>query len=257
MNGGKMSRYGSLGIMLLTALLFPTVLAAQGPGVEVKALYWLPSLEADLAATSGPLIGTTVNTTQDLGIGDENILVGAGELAVGWLHFTGSFWSTSFSGTQSLTRSVTYAGTVFNISDTVSSTIDLDVYEVGCYFDVFPHADVTFAPYVRVYWFNFDASIASSVYAASGTAQLDILVPAAGGVIKADLTDTISLDIVATYTSYKVNSMWDLKAELSYKAVPGIALLGGYRTLNADVDESGVTVDASLNGPYLGGKIEF
>ena len=53
------------------------------------------------------------------------------------------------------------------------------------------------------------------------------------------------------------NSFLDVDGQIEFSPIPLVGIFAGYRYLDLEVDESGVFIDATLDGPYAGALVRF
>ena len=74
--------------------------------------------------------------------------------------------------------------------------------------------------------------------------------------IKLPLTG-FTADLRANYIGYSDDKLTDIVARVNYEAFMGLGVEAGYRSMDLDIDEDGLVVDADFSGIYAGISYHF
>ena len=248
-------------IFALAAILLLSFPAFGDEIVSLKGGYVVLKPEGDFAVDGNGLSGTKVDLDEDLGFDESEGWQGEAALSFGSFRLAGSYLPLSFSGDGTLSNEVTFNGQSFVANTDVESDIDIDFYDIALAWHVINIDDLPvrfqLGPEISVKVVDADVSMV----AAGGTPREDesvlIPVPTIGLRSRIALSDYIGLVGRVGYVEYARNSLLDADAQIEFSPVPFVGIYAGYRYLDMNVDESGVSIDAKLDGFYGGVMIRF
>ena len=156
---------------------------------------------------------------------------------------------------------VLFNGTSFLVDSEVSSSVDMDIYDFGLTWHVLNIDDlpvrVQFGPELSVKVVDADVSMVDHTTGLSESESLTAPVPTLGARARIGLSDWVALVGRVGYMEYDDNSFLDADAQIEFSPVPLVGIFAGYRYMDLEVDESGVFIDATLDGPYAGVLARF
>ena len=85
--------------------------------IGARALYWFPTLKADMKADSAGLTGTTLNLEDNLGVGNESFPTFEAFGGLGRHHLSLAYTPIKYSGSTTLTAPITFDGTDLHCRD--------------------------------------------------------------------------------------------------------------------------------------------
>jgi outer membrane protein len=157
---------------------------------------------------------------------------------------------------STLTRSVTYGGTTFNASDTVTTDLDLGHYDYILYYEVLDNW-VSLDIGVDVKHFDGDVDLHTTTDRVND--DLDDMIPLLYARAQFEIPATgFSVDIEGSGISYGGNSFTDIRAALSYESDLGFFASLGYRSLDVSADNVGnLVADVTIDGAFLEAGFHF
>jgi hypothetical protein len=160
-----------------------------------------------------------------------------------------------------LTQNVEFNGETFVAGSQVDSDVDIDLYQVGLAWYLVNLDDLPvrlqLGPELSVIYVNADLKMKEDVLGLNESESVGAAVPTIGLRGRLALGDYLGVTSRVGYLSYDGNSFLDAEAQVELSPLPLVGVFAGYRYLDIDVDESGVMIDATFDGPYAGALIRF
>jgi len=227
-------------LMLLAGV--PSVRAMGPLDVELEAGGWFSELSGDVR--SG---GSDLDVEQDLGMSDNTAAMVRARLGTPLGNFYAGYTPLEYDG-SSTSGGIDFGGITVPPGQAVSSTVDIDTYDIGWTFtlldlpavDLELGADLKFA----------DGSVSvSNPAAGTGRADVSVPIPLAKGVVRVDLP-FVSAELDAMGIAYGGDHMFDLLAQLKLSPLPFFYLAGGYRYMDFDLEDGGDRAAVTASGPF-------
>lgn len=246
--------------MLCWLLPAPAALAA---GVELQAALWSPDLSG-VARVDGGAGATAIDLVSDLGFGDEDLA--QGRLIWRPTRRTSvrlSYSGLDFSGSATLERTVTFAGTTFDLAADVASRLELDYGGVGFAWQPLatPDGSLRAGPLVEARGIRGTASIRTEIAglpALAAREEFELGFAAVGAVLDAEPSRKVHLYLEwKTAVGIDEGDLTEIEAGVRYYPIDALALTAGYRRLEIDARDSDELFDLELDGPFLGAVLRF
>ncbi len=240
---------------LLTALALALPVTAQADiiGLTAGAYSWQQNWEGKVQSGSD-----SIDLEDDFGYDDDrgNSLYVAFEHPIPLLpNIRVQNTDIEISETNTLTRTVNFEGKDYSASETVDSQTDLSHTDVTLYYELLDN------------WISLDLGLTGRIFdgsvevngSSSGSADfdLDFTLPMLFASARFDLplTGLYALG-EANAIGYSGDTITDMSVALGYEiAVVGVEL--GYRSFDIDYEDDDEIVDISVDGYFLGVKVDF
>ncbi len=229
--------------------------------ISFKAGYISLNPDGIFAVDNGGIPGTKIDFDDDLNFDDSEELFAEIALNLGQFRLTAGYLPIDFSGTGNVNQTLVFNGKTFLVNSEVASSVDMDIYDLGLTWNILNIDDlpvrVQFGPELSVK--VVDANV-SMVDHATGLGESDSLiapVPTIGARARIGLADWVALVGRVGYMEYDGNSYLDVDGQIEFSPIPLAGIFAGYQYLDLEVDESGVFIDATLDGPYAGVLVRF
>ncbi len=254
-------RRAAAAVLLLGAF---AVCPAAALAIEagIRAEYWFPTISGNAQTTTDGLPDDPFDLKDTLGIQDENVPFGEAFLGVSRFTLRVGYTPIRYDGSATLTRDFRFNGQTFPVNDTISSRLEVDVIEGQVQFDILRPsigvASVNLGLILQGIYVDGSIRVQSGGTGASTTEDFRLgapLVGAAAGV--GFLKDMIRVDARATGMAYSGSHLYEVDAFASFTPFPFVRLQGGYKYIDLKVDESDVTANLTLSGPYAGLQVSF
>ena len=246
------------GAMVLLAIVLCA--SSYGTTLEFKVKYWMPDFSADVRVDDQDIIGTTVDIDDDLGIDtDEGVVplelvLHFGDLFRLWFGYT----ALSMDGSSVINKEITFAGETFNINADIDSKVELTGAEAGIEWDFFSSKNYGFGPCISGIYFEGSAEIFDNLSLISAEGTLSTVVPAIGAFGRIGFLEE-KLEISGRLMGFALedDTYIDGVAEVKYSLLKNFGIFAGYRYMSVEVEDSDISVDASLSGFFVGGLVSF
>lgn len=229
--------------------------------VSLKAGYISLNPDGNFAVDSGGLSGSKIDFDDDLNFDDSEELFAEIAFNLGNFRLALGYLPIDFSGKGNLNQTVIFNGKTFLINSDVSSTVDMDIYDLGLTWNILNIDDlpvrVQFGPEVSVKVVDADVSMVDHTTGLRESDSVLAPVPTIGVRTRIGLADWTAVVGRVGYMQYNDNSFLDVEGQIEFSPIPLVGVFAGYRYLDLDVDESGVFIDATLDGPYAGVLVRF
>jgi hypothetical protein len=248
-----------LPILALFSLIASPVLADEL--LAFKGGYLKLNPDGEFSVSGGGVDGTPVDMDDDLGFDDSEDYFLEAALQLGSFRLFVAYLPISFSGDGVLTQNVEFNGETFVAGSQVDSDVDIDLYQAGLAWYLINLDDLPvrlqFGPELSVIYVNADLKMKEDVLGLNESESVGAAVPTIGLRGRLALGDYLGVTSRVGYLSYDGNSFLDVDAQVELSPLPLVGVFAGYRYLDIDVDESGVMIDATFDGPYAGALIRF
>ncbi len=203
---------------------------------------------------------TSVDIEDELGLPDEsnNVLYVAIEHPLPLLpNIRAQHADLTVGGTATLTRSIDFNGSTFNVSDDVSTAIDLTQTDAVLYYEVLDNY-VSLDLGLAVRMIDGEISVESTVE--SAVAEFEGALPMLYAKVRADLPFTgmwVSAELQGI--GYDGNSLTDANAQIGWESSMGLGLEAGWRQYALKLDDLDDIDDGEIDisGPFAAVNFHF
>lgn len=248
-------------LLLLFVLLVGAVPCLADELVSFKAGYLVLTPDGSFAIDGQGIGGTRVDFQNDLDVADSEEFFAEAALQLGPFRLAASYLPVEFSGSETLDRTVFFNGASFDVNSKVHSRVALDLYECALAWYVLNFDDLPVrlqvGPELAVKLVDVSLSVQESGAGLSERESVTSVLPTVGVRARVGLADFLSFNGRLGYLGYDDSHVFDLDAQVEFSPVPLVGVFAGYRLLDLEVDDSGVFIDATLDGPYLGAMVRF
>ena len=219
--------------------------------------YWMTSFDGE-AKSSG---GTNVKLVDDINVKDSDDVLKFNFLmpVTGGSVLDLSFYSLSYSGSQELTKSITFNNTLFPVGTLTKGKADADILDLK--YKIFPFAsNQTQLGFILGLKYVQTEAALSSADQGTQKGSADIPLPQIGVALKADLAYfRVLAELSGLALSYKdtSGSMLEFDVRGEYDIRPNIGAFLGYRYFTLDVEEKDDRAEFQISGLYAGGIYRF
>ena len=247
--------------LLLAVLLLPVSSSAFEVGA--RGHYWFPSLDGNVQVDEGGIIGSNIDFDKDLGIDDENYPSVEAFVGLGNHHLSLTYTGIDYSGKETLTRDIEFAGETYYVGYLVSSSIEYSMIDLHYQYDVLDLENIlagfSLGGVLQVKYLDGDVSLKTS--AGGGIDEQEdftLPIPMVGVNLHIGiLADILEARLRGTGIGYSGNSIYELMADVSWTPFPFMDIHGGYKTFVIDIDEDDVLFDYDMSGPYVALTVSF
>lgn len=226
-------------------------------GVYVGAGVWQQEYSGDVASGEEEL-DVDVERDLDLSEEDNNVFYFALEHGVPVLpNLRVDYADISTSGQNTLSRTITFRGETFNVSEDVSSELDFTQADLVAYYELLDNV-VSLDLGLAARW--VDGHVEVSADSGFGRADFEGVLPLLYLRARADLPLTgLWLGGEAMGLAYDGHQLLDAAAQVGWESPIGLGAEIGWRTFRLDLDsfEDIDNAEIDVNGPYAAINFHF
>ncbi|HUI44978.1 MAG TPA: TIGR04219 family outer membrane beta-barrel protein [Nitrospirota bacterium] len=230
-------------------------------GVEAGVGYWRQ-------APSGTLEykGDSLDLKNDLNLGDKNQVFARVKIELPLVLPNIYLMATpmSFSGTNQLTRPITFGNTTFDANTPIQTKLKMDHYDVALYYPIPLLKTATAGILNAELGLNarqiiFDGSITGKVLGVTETSSksVTLYVPMIYAGVQVKPVSAFSIEGEIRGIAYGSNHYYDYIGRLKVMPFGPLFISGGYRSEQIKIDQSDVKTDAKFSGPFVEAGVIF
>lgn len=203
--------------------------------------------------------GTEIDAESDLGISDDDPIGVNVRIDHNKHHLSFDYASFDFSAVKTLIRTIQFKNKNYNISTSVTSKVEYDLYEAQYYYDLleFERDDWGFslAPLLKVSIYDANLNLKSI---ANDEAYSETLpVPTLGLAGQIDITKYISLLAQGSGIAYSGDNYVEYKGVVRIKPMKYLSFDVGYKGAQLDYSDSNDLIDIDVEGVFLEGAFVY
>ena len=262
--------FSAFAIVMGVTFLAPLAGSAEEPWYSVYRgdhRNWMVSLTG-----GGALIDLTGGGTIDESVGDTDIdFSGTLDLTeieslwaeidlqlLGSQHLRFGYTPMGFDASEVLDESIVVDGTTYDVGDLVDSDLELDLYEISFYSEIWITELINIAPVVQVTLADASVSIENQTLAVEE--KVDALLPLPYLGLRGEFFPLARLELFAEAKGMTIGSpasIWEVIGGLQVHLTKNLSILGKYRLSDYQVEFSDTEIDLRLGGPYVGATVRF
>jgi hypothetical protein len=246
--------------MICVVAVFGMAVPVQAFEVGVRGYYWFPGLDGDLRVDDSGIRGTEIDLESDLDIDDESYPIIEAFVGLGNHHLSLSYYNADYSGTNTLTEDINFAGRTFTANNPINSSLEYDVYDVMYRYDLLDLENVLagFSLGIVGRVEVFDGEVELTSLALTERESVTAPIPGLGLNLHVGiLADILEGRVLVTGMGYSDGTMLDGQADISFTPFPFLDIHGGYRIFIVDADIDDVEFDYDTSGPYVAVTLSF
>ncbi|HAO94234.1 MAG: hypothetical protein A2X93_08420 [Deltaproteobacteria bacterium GWC2_56_8] len=245
---------------LAASLVFAATLATAATAsavVDVEGRYWFTNMDGTVQVSNGA-VGTELDIVDDLGMEDKNFFEGRVTLELGSHKLRYGYMPLKWSGSTTLTESVTFAGQTYTASADVDSELNLAYHRLGYEYDFIDLLNNKLGVIVELKYFDGDASLASAALGLDESETFKLPIPTVGVAAQVGLPMIFSVGGEITGISLGSSAyLVDAEAAVNLKPAPFVIISGGYRIFKMHAESDNDLAEVSLSGPFLSLRADF
>ncbi len=248
--------YLTLSLLLAVLLLPASSLAFE---VGARGYYWFPSLDGTVKVEESG-IGTTIDFDKDLGIDDEDYPSVEAFVGLGKHHLSLTYTGIDYSGKETLTRDINFAGETYSAGALVTSAIQYTMIDLHYQYDLLDLENIlgglSLGGVFQVKYLDGEVSLKTT--GIDEEEDFTLPIPMLGVNLHLGiLADILEARLRGTAIGYSGDTIYELMADISWTPFPFMDIHGGYKTFVIDIDEDDVVFDYDMSGPYVALTVSF
>lgn len=224
---------------------------ALGPvDLELEVVGWQSSLTGETRSS-----GSTIDLKNDLGLDDKTAMFIRGR---GHITLLGNLYvgltPLKYDASSTLSRTITYENKTFAASTPVTTSVDLQTYDLGWTFTPLNIGVVSAELGANIKFINGDVTVKSS--AQTARADFSAPVPMLKAVLRAN-GPFVSAEVDGMAIAYAKNHLYDVTAQVKLNPFPFMYVAGGYRFIDVKLTDGDKFASMKNKGPFLGLGVDF
>jgi hypothetical protein len=247
-------------LLCVLALLLFSAMPVGAFEIGARALYWFPTVTADIRVDSDGQTGTTLNLKDNLGIRDESFptfeVFGGG----GRHHLSLAYTPIQYSGSAMLTAPIFFDGKTF--TGNVDTELKIRMLDLGYRYTFLDMENVlagfSFSAIGQIKYIEGEAKMNAPSTGIAASYKGRAPVPMVGlGTHIGLLARILELRANVTGITYSGNYLYEALADLSLTPFPFLDIHAGYKVIRLKIDRDDLFVDSQFTGPYIGLTVGF
>ncbi|MBI5237420.1 MAG: hypothetical protein HY887_03250 [Deltaproteobacteria bacterium] len=248
-------------IIAAVVLLAAFVLAVRDASaiVDVEGRYWLSNLDSSVKVTDAGIIGSDIDFARDLGLDDKKgFLEGRITLELGSHKLRYGFVPLSWTGSQTVTQTLSFAGQTYGASTRVDTDIKIDYHRLGYEYDIIDLLNNRLGIIVELKYFDWLSKLVAPGAGITSDKSFKAPVPTIGvtGQVGLPFLFSIGGEITGLGIGKKAYLV-DAEAGVNIKPAPFVIVSAGYRYFKLHLESGDDSADASIIGPYFAVRADF
>jgi hypothetical protein len=249
-------------VLFTLALLFCFAMPVGAFEIGARALYWFPSLNADIRVNDSGVTGNILNLKDTLGVKDGSfpsfeVFIGHGNHLLNI-----AYTPLAYSGSSTLTRDINFNGHTYATGSRVYTEFGLKMLDVEYRYTLVDMenflAGGSLNLIAQVKYIDSEAKINEPATNTGSAAKLRAPIPMVGlGVHVGLLHDILEVRAKVTGIVYSSSYFYEAMAALSYTPFPFLDIQAGYKTIRLKIDYSDVFLDLGFAGPFVGLTLSY
>jgi len=247
-------------IVACLMVCFVGLSVAEDVTVELEGRYWVTELEGSSKVVEAG-VGESFNLDTDLNLDDENLPEGR----IIWNitpnnSIRCSYTQVEYSGNENITQSITFKGKTYTAGTRVDSTFDIRYATLGWIWQFINLVDdkVKFGSIIDAKAISADIALEAPSLSFNESESFLGVLPTVGCVL--NVRPIEQLDIFGEISGLVVDDygyFFDAEAGIKFIPYKHVSILGGYRIIDMEVEDSSNFVSIQIAGPFAGARIRF
>lgn len=232
---------------------------AYGALIEAEGRYWITDLTANAKVVESS-IGTDLDFKSDLDIKDENlpetrVILHTGENSKFRLAYT----QVNYSGENTVTRTVEFAGKSYTAGTLVNSSLDIQYARFGWIWQfVNLFGKLKAGPMIELKAISADISLEAPTLSFTESESFIGGLPTPGIAIDVNPLEAINLFAeISGLPAGDLGYFFDAEAGVKLTAISNFSLTAGYRIIDIKAESDPDFVKIKMTGPFVCGVLRF
>ena len=229
--------------------------------IGARAYYWYPTVRADMKVDGGGGTGTEFNPKDTFGMGSTAYPSFEVFGGLGRQHLSFMYTQVDYSGSTTLSSSITFNGTTFAKGTPVNSNWKIKMLDVAYKFDVLDLSNVlagfSLSAVGKIKYIDTESTMSNSIIGQVSN-NLKLPVPMVGAAAHIGiLANLLEARAEVTGISYSGNYIYEALADLSLTPFPFLDIHAGYKIISLRLDHSDTYFNGQFAGPYAALTVSF
>ncbi len=243
-------------------LLIGSAVPAGAFEIGARALYWFPTMKADMKADTDTKAGTDLNLKDNLGVGSESFPTFEAFGGVGKHRLSLAYTPIKYSGSTRLASPVNFNGQTFAAGSDVNTDLKLRMLDLEYQHKFLDMENIlagfSLSAIGQIKYIDGEAKMAAPATATSADFTVRVPIPMVGvGAHVGLLAGLLEARAKVTGVAYSRNYLCEGLADLSWTPFPFVDIHGGYKIIRLKIDHNDKFLDTQFHGPYVGLTVSF
>lgn len=243
-------------------LLLSSAMPAGAFEIGARALYWFPTMKADMKADTDAKVGTDLNLKDNLGVGSESFPTFEAFGGVGKHRLSLAYTPIKYSGSTRLASPVNFNGQTFAAGSDVNTDLKLRMLDLEYQYKFLDLENIlagfSLSAIGQIKYIDGEAKMEAPATATSADFTVRVPIPMVGvGAHVGLLAGLLEARAKVTGVAYSRNYLYEGLADLSWTPFPFLDIHGGYKIIRLKIDHNDKFLDTQFQGPYVGLTVSF
>lgn len=230
--------------------------------IGARALYWFPTMKADMKADANGQTGTTLDLKDNLGVGTESFPTFEAFGGLGKHRISLAYTPIKYSGSTKLTAPVTFNGQTFGAGTDVNTDLKLRMLDLEYQYKLLDLENILagFSLFAigQIKYIDGEARMEAPATATAADFKVRAPIPMVGlGAHIGLLAGLLEARAKVAGVAYSSNYLYEALADLSLTPLPFVDIHAGYKIIRLKIDRNDVFLDSQFTGPYIGLTVSF
>ena len=256
-----MKRLNWMALCALALILF-SAMPVGAFEIGARALYWFPTLKADIKADDAGVAGTNLDLKDRMGVGTESFPSFEAFGSMGKHYLSLAYTPIKYSGSTNLTSPVIFNGKTFGAGANVETTLRLRMLDLEYQYTLLDMENVlagfSLSAVGQIKYVDGEAKLETSDGPTSAEYTVRVPIPMIGvGAHIGLLAGILEARAKVAGSAYSGNYLIEAMAELSGSPFPFLSINAGYKYIKLKIDRHDVYLNSQFTGPYVGLTVSF
>lgn len=244
------------------ALLLVSAMPVGAFEIGARALYWFPTMKADMRADANGQTGTALDLKDNLGVGSESFPTFEAFGGVGKHRISLAYTPIKYSGSTRLAAPVTFNGQTFGAGTDVNTDLKLRMLDLEYQYKLLDLENIlagfSLSAIGQIKYIDGEARMEAPATATAANFKVRAPIPMIGvGAHIGLLAGLLEARAKVTGVAYSSNYLYEALADLSLTPFPFVDIHAGYKIIRLKIDRNDVFLDSQFTGPYVGLAVSF
>jgi hypothetical protein len=244
------------------ALILFSAMPVEAFEIGARALYWFPTLKADVRADQEGVSGTTIDVKDQLGMSNESFPSFEVFGGVGKHHLSLAYTPLKYDGSTTMTTPLTFNGVTYDTGVRVDSSLKLRMLDLEYQYKLLDLENVlagfSLSAIGQIKYIDGEMRMEAPAAATSSDYNVRFPIPMIGvGAHIGLLAGILEARAKVAGSAYSSNYLFEAMAELAVSPIPFVDINAGYKYIKLKIDRHDVFLDSQFAGPYVGLTVSF
>lgn len=230
--------------------------------IGARALYWFPTLKADVRADRDGVPGTTLDVKDQLGLSNESFPSFEVFGGLGKHHLSLAYTPLKYDGSTIVTSPITFNGVTYSTGVKVDTSLKLRMLDLEYQYRLLDMENIlagfSLSAIGQIKYIDGETKLEATAFSTSSDYNVRVPIPMLGiGAHIGLLAGILEARAKVAGSAYSSNYLVEAMAELSASPFPFVDINAGYKYIKLKIDRRDVYLNSQFSGPYIGVTVSF